>query len=222
MAKLGIVSPEGRQGAFAQRLGSILGGDAALDIAEVKAEACLGRLAFEGADEELVRLLEDALEELHQAGADAALVASVSAHCTSRALAGTSPLPLLDLAEALRQDVLAQGWRSVFVLGSYRTMKGSFLKRPLILAHKIVITPSEDEKLWLQQAVEAAPGASSDREALRKHLQDIVSKGAEEGADGLLLASTALESLADGLDLALPAVMPASAAAHALGASWQA
>ena len=97
-------------------------------------------------------------------------------------------------------------------------MKDGFLKRPLILSHTIVITPNEEEKLWLQHAVDAVQGGTGEREEMQEHLLEIVSKGREEGAQGLLLASTALETLAEGLELPLPAVMPSVSATHAFTA----
>ena len=217
MARLGIISSGGPKDAFVERLEQLLGEDVA-DIAAAEAGVPMHQLAFEGRDEELVRKLASPLEDLAQAGADCALLASVSAHCVQKALADAGTLPLLDLAEALRQDVLAQGWRSVFLLGSYRTMKDGFLKRPLILSHTIVITPNEEEKLWLQHAVDAVQGGTGEREEMQEHLLEIVSKGREEGAQGLLLASTALETLAEGLELPLPAAMPSVSAAHAFTA----
>ncbi len=217
MARLGIISSGGPKDAFVERLEQLLGEDVA-DIAAAEAGVPMHQLAFEGRDEELVRELASPLEDLAQAGADCALLASVSAHCVQKALADAGTLPLLGLAEALRQDVLAQDWRSVFLLGSYRTMKDGFLKRPLILSHTIVITPNEEEKLWLQHAVDAVQGGTGEREEMQEHLLEIVSKGREEGSQGLLLASTALETLAEGLELPLPAVMPSVAAAHAFTA----
>ena len=125
MARLGIISSGGPEDAFAERLEQLLGEDVA-DIAAAEAGVPMHQLAFEGRNEELVRELASPLEDLAQAGADCVLLASVSAHCVQKALADAGTLPLLDLAEALRQDVLAQGWRSVFLLGSYRTMKDGF------------------------------------------------------------------------------------------------
>ena len=217
MARLGIISSGGPKDAFVERLEQLLGEDVA-DIAAAEAGVPMHQLAFEGRDEELVRELASPLGDLAQAGADCAILASVSAHCVQKALADAGTLPLLDLAEALRQDVLAQGWRSVFLLGSYRTMKDGFLKRPLILSHTIVITPNEEEKLWLQHAVDAVQGGTGEREEMQEHLREIVSKGREEGAQGLLLASTALETLAEGLELPLSTAMPSVSAAHAFTA----
>lgn len=217
MATLGIVSIA--DGGFMQRMEGLLADDAAFKILEERLDAqAAAVLACAGCEEELARLLAEPIARLSAAGADHALVASVSAHCARRALEDVSVLPLVDLAEALRQDVFAAGWRTVFLLGSYRTMKDGFLKRPLILAHTIVITPSEDEKLWLQKIHDAELKDGKERQAVQERLLAIARKGAEEGAQGLLLASTVLEEILEGAELPLPAITPASAAAHALAA----
>lgn len=164
-----------------------------------------GATAAEGTSGKAASALAAAAAELQERGCKGLALAGASAQKLAFRLAGESPLPQVTMAEALRDEVLAQGYASVFFLGSYPAMKEGFLKRPLIFSHIPVITPSEQEKLWLDQMLgEVRTGAPCAPAAER--ILKMLSHGKEEGAAAAILADATLAELLAGTAAPLPLI----------------
>ena len=95
------------------------------------------------ADVEIQRLFAASLLRLHRAGAELALVASVTPHLFLGSVRKASPVEVVDIVEATEAELLASGYRCVGLLGTRLTLTRPFFKSGLERAGIRVVVPDE-------------------------------------------------------------------------------
>lgn len=133
---------------------------------------------------------------LAAAGAEFALIAANTPHIVFDEIAAQSPIPLLSIVEATRQEARSRGMKRVGLLGTGYTMKGRFYADPFADAGIDVVVPSADEQAFIHGKYlgELIPGTflPETRAAISAVIQRLAR---EERIDGVVLAGTELPLL---------------------------
>lgn len=149
-----------------------------------------------GAEEEIARLLGGSLERLHRAGADVALVAAVTPHKFLPLLRERSPLPIVDLVEATRRELVSARLRTVALLGTRATVTDPFFRRPLEEAGIRVVVPDGDAVAWLDAFIFGPLAAGEKTDAAKARVAAIVGDlAAGAPLDAVVVACTDLMEL---------------------------
>jgi aspartate racemase len=159
-----------------------------------------------GEEDEIVALLGGALERLHRAGADVALVAAVTPHKFLDRLRKDSPVPIVDLVEATRRALVSARFRTVGLLGTRTTLTDRFFKGPLEEAGLRVVVPEDGGVAYLDALI-FGPLASGEKTApMRERVTEIVDGMASRAPlDAIVVACTDLMEL---VATTLPVVDP--------------
>jgi aspartate racemase len=148
------------------------------------------------AEVEIQRLLAVSLQRLHQAGAELALVASVTPHLFLGPLRKTSPVELVDLVEATQGELIAAGYRTVGLLGTRLTLTRPFFKSGLEQAGIRVVVPDEGGIAYLDGLIFGPLAAGKKTPEMRQELGELISTlAAEAKLDALVVACTDLMDL---------------------------
>ena len=163
-------------------------------------EACMSRGDWDAA----ARLLGDVAERLEHAGADMILICTNTLHKVAPQVQQRIHVPLVHIAEAAADALLAQNIRKVALLGTKYTMTQEFY-RDVLQKRGIEVLIPEGEDIDLVNRVifeELCLGIvkdSSKREYLR-----IIRTMEKHGASALLLGCTELGLILSQNDVALP------------------
>ena len=173
--------------------------DETLDLTIVNASSppLLANMARGAADEQ-ARIFLGFVERLKAAGADVAVVTSLSGHFCIRELAAVSPLPLLDALPALDAYFAAEGLGRVGLLGT-RTVLETKLHGGVRSA-ELVIPQGDDLQLTHDTYVAMAATASA-TDAQKETMLELGHKLCrEQGAEAVALAGTDLFLVFDGAE----------------------
>jgi aspartate racemase len=91
------------------------------------------------------------IERLHRAGADFGLLAANTPHIVFDDISRRSPIPLISIVEATRDEAQARGLQRVGLFGTRFTMQGRFYPDVFSRAGIAVVTPKEDEQSYIHE-----------------------------------------------------------------------
>lgn len=168
-----------------------------LTIANASSQPLLENMA-RGAAEEQARIFLGFVERLEAAGADVAVVTSLSGHFCIEELAAVSPLPLLDALPALDAYFAAEGIERVGLLGT-RTVLESRLHGG-VHSTEIVIPQGDDLQRTHDTYVAMASAASATDAQKETMLEMGRALCREQGADAVALAGTDLFLVFEGAE----------------------
>jgi len=145
-----------------------------------------------GDEERAAEIIIEALNALHRAGADFALISANTPHMLMPLIAPRSPLPILHIADALAEELIKHGVKRVGLLGTRYTLTHGFyvehLKRYGIEA--LIPEPTEVETVNRIIFDELVKGIV--REESRRALIEISKRLVQRGAEAIALACTEL------------------------------
>ena len=170
-----------------------------VDFAEIET------LQHQGNWERLNELMAEAATKLYKGGADIIVLCTNTMHLCSEAIKTAVPIPFLHIAEATGKAIKAKNLKKVGLLGTKFTMEKDFYKAVLKEQFGIeTIIPSEEEREQVHQIIyeELVLGKIEDNS--RKVYQQIISKLAKKGAEGVVLGCTEIPLLIKAKDVALP------------------
>lgn len=183
-----------------------------VDFAELA--DCLGKNDWNRIED----LLSDAAVKLAKAGADFLVIATNTMHQVAGAVQKAAGVPLIHIAEASADALLARGLKKVGLLGTKPTMEMDFYRQKLEAKNIGVVTPAEDDREAMNRIIfeELCRGIISEKS--RADGLAIMERLRNNGAEGMLLACTELGLLFRPQDTDLPlfdtAVIHAEAAAR--------
>lgn len=154
---------------------------------------------------ELVKLLLEAVEAVHRAGATLAVIASNTPHRYFEELDARSPVPLLSIVAATCTRASALGLRRLGLLGTGFTMAADFYPRVFSQAGLEVRVPPEDEQAYVHEKIfsELEEGRVVP-ETRRRFLRIVGRMKDEQAIDGLILGCTELPLMFPHDELGLP------------------
>ncbi|MFZ2510476.1 MAG: amino acid racemase [Gordonia sp. (in: high G+C Gram-positive bacteria)] len=167
----------------------------------------------------LTGYLTAAIDRLARAGAQVASLTALTPHIVFDRLRASSPIPLISAVEATCAAAVADGGRTVALLGTEYTMTEDFFSGALRDAGLQVMVPDAGEITWIQQRIvdELEHGIVTDD--TRAGLIAIVGRLRGAGADRVILGCTELPLVLDDVVSPLPCLDPVQIHARALVAA---
>ena len=150
----------------------------------------------------LARYLCSLIERLRDGGAEVAAVPAVTPHLSIRELEAMTPLPLVDLLQAVAGEVRAAGHRRVALFGTRFTIESSMFGA---LSGVEVVMPRPDEV----EAIHAAYFEMASSGTGTKEQHQLLTRIAHrlcrsEGVEAILLAGTDLALVFDDRNITFP------------------
>ena len=150
-------------------------------------------------------VLGDAGRALAAAGADFLLICANTMHKVAPAVEAAAGRPLLHIADATAEVILAAGHRRVGLLGTRYTMEQEFYRERLRCPHGLeVVVPEEPDRAIVHRVIfdELCRGEVLDvsRAEYRRVMAALVSRGVE----AIVLGCTELSLLVDAADATVP------------------
>jgi aspartate racemase len=136
----------------------------------------------------LARYLCGLIEQMRAGGAEIAAVPAVTPHICVRELKAISPLPLVDILDAVAREVQSAGYRRVALFGTRFTIRNSFFGA---LEGVDVVMPRPEEIEAIHAAyfamASSGEGNAEQHETLTRIAQTLCSR---DKVDAILLAGT--------------------------------
>lgn len=200
MKKLGLVGGMGPESTVPYYKGIVFGVQKALG------RPCFPRLTVESVDvfrmlemlsaeryDEITDYLHDAIKSLAAAGADFIALSANTAHVVFDRLRERSPVPLLSIVEAAKDEALARGYGKAGLLGTKFTMQGEFFRQPFEQAGVRVVIPDDSEIDTLSDKIYNELELGIVRPATLSLFQDAVARMRDrEGIEAVILGCTEL------------------------------
>ncbi|NUK02427.1 aspartate/glutamate racemase family protein [Streptomyces lunaelactis] len=169
-----------------------------VDFAEIE------ELQAAGDWERAGEILAEAARGLQAAGADLLLICTNTMHKVAGQVEAAVSVPLLHLADATADAVLARGIRRVGLLGTAFTMEQDFYRDRLAGHGLEVLTPDAEGRALVHRVIYEELCLGVVREESRAAYQDVIGKLVAAGAEGVVLGCTEIELLIGEKDSPVP------------------
>ncbi|CAD1791053.1 racemase [Xanthomonas arboricola] len=160
-----------------------------------------------------------AARALHAGGADFLVLCTNTMHCVADAITSATPLPLLHIADATADALIAAGVTRVGLLGTRFTMEQPFYRERLAARGLQVLVPPTDARAQLHRVIYDELCQGIIRPESRGYFRQVMADLGQEGAQAIILGCTEISLLVDSSDAQLPlfdtTALHAEAAAHA-------
>jgi aspartate racemase len=163
------------------------------------------RLQHAGKWDEAGKMMEDAALRLERGGADCVVLCTNTMHKLAHWIENAVQIPLIHIADATAEKIVAQGMTKIGLLGTGFTMEQDFYKGRLTDKHDLeVIVPEKPDRdivhrVIYDELVQGKVVDSSEREYVRI-MRDLISRGAE----GIILGCTEIMLLVNQADSSVP------------------
>ena len=154
--------------------------------------------------EEAGRILAEAGARLEGAGADFLVLCTNTMHKVAPAIEARVRIPLLHIAEATADVILAQGIRKVGLLGTRFTMEQDFYRARLERRGLEVLVPPEADRVRVHEVIFRELCLGRVLEASRAEYRRILGDLAARGAEGVILGCTEISLLVRPADSPVP------------------
>ncbi len=163
----------------------------------------VAQLAFVEKWQEVTAMMVDAARRLERGGADCVLICANTPHIAAEAVEKSVGVPLLHIADAAGQRILAQGLKRVGLLGTAFTMEREFYKDRLREKFGLNTLVPEQRKLVHDIIVNELVYGVVNPESKAK-LREVITGLAAAGAEGIILGCTELPMIVDQSDSTIP------------------
>jgi len=151
------------------------------------------------------RLLADAAQRVERAGADLIVLCTNTMHRVAKEIASAVRIPFLHIADAMAEEIRAQGIRKVGLLGTRYTMEQDFYKGRLKNRHGIdVMIPGESDRQLVHDVIYNELCLGQVLETSRIVFAEIIDKLVRDGAEGIVLGCTEIPMLVHEKDASIP------------------
>ncbi|CAH1222250.1 amino acid racemase [Vibrio harveyi] len=177
------------------RLGGLHSGKVCLysvDFAEIET------LQHQGRWDDTAIILAQAAKSVEAGGADFILICTNTMHKVADQIQQAVNVPLVHIADATAEQLVADGIKKVGLLGTRFTMEQDFYKQRLIDKFGVdVVVPSSDDQTIVHDVIynELCKGEVHDDS--RQHYLTIIEKLVEQGAEAVILGCTEIAMLVE-------------------------
>ncbi len=170
-----------------------------LDFGEIE------ELQMKGDWEEATRILIRSAREVESAGADFLLICTNTMHLMAEEVQEGIDIPLLHIADATARAVMAEGLKSVGLLGTRFTMEKDFYRGRLEKKHQLrVIVPDQAGRDLVHNVIYDELVQGLIKEPSRQSYLEVIQNLVKEGAEGIVLGCTEIGLLIKGEDVQVP------------------
>lgn len=149
-------------------------------------------------------LLAHAAQSIENAGADFLLICTNTMHKVAPAIESSISIPVLHIADATADELLADGIKTVGLLGTRFTMEQTFYKDRLIAKGIKVVTPDLPGRDMVHRIIYDELCLGLIRDQSRQQYLTIISQLCERGAEAVILGCTEISLLVSQSDTATP------------------
>lgn len=169
-----------------------------VDFGEIK------NLQHDGRWDLLNDLMAKAGQNLERAGADCILICANTMHLTIDAVRAKVSIPVLHIAEATAEKIVAKELKTVALLGTKYTMEMDFYKDVLTsFGIKTLIPNAEDREEVNRVIYEELPQGVLKPSSKQAYIE-IIERMQQAGAEGVILGCTEIPLLIKQEDVAIP------------------
>ncbi|WP_370280629.1 aspartate/glutamate racemase family protein [Pontibacterium sp.] len=153
------------------------------------------------------RILVDAAKNVQSAGADFLLICTNTMHKVAPQIEEALEIPLLHIADATAEELLAKGIRKVGLLGTGFTMEQDFYKGRLSekFGLEVVVPNQADRDIVHRVIYEELCLGKTEADSKAEYLR-IIDTLAEQGAEAVILGCTEIGMLVQQQDTQVPLV----------------
>ncbi len=167
------------------------------DFAEIEG------LQSSGAWERSGALLADAAQRLEVAGAEGLVLCTNTMHKVAPAIAAATSIPLLHIADATADAIIADGIDRVVLLGTRFTMEEPFLLERLRARGLDVLVPDDADRRTVHDVIYTELVHGRIEAASREAYRAVVQRAIDRGAVGVIAGCTEIELLLRPEDVAV-------------------
>ncbi|MEL7050926.1 MAG: aspartate/glutamate racemase family protein [Cyanobacteria bacterium J06588_5] len=162
-------------------------------------------LKHQGAWDEIGRILGTAAARLEGAGADCMVLATNTMHKVADAIALSTTIPLLHIADTTANVIKAKGITRVGLLGTRFTMEEAFYKDRLIYQHGLAIqVPSGQDRSVIHDVIYDELCLGKIRASSRDYFRQTITNLTDAGAEAIILGCTEIGLLVSEKDSSVP------------------
>lgn len=154
--------------------------------------------------DELGAMMASSGKRLQAAGAQGLLIATNTMHKLFGDVQSATDLPLIHIADATIDAIKVQNISTIALLGTQFTMTQEFYKQCLIDAGLEVLVPAEDERAEIHRIIKKELCVGKFKDSSREYYIDVITKLAEQGAEGVILGCTEIGLLITQDDSPIP------------------
>ena len=154
--------------------------------------------------DELGAMMASSGKRLQAAGAQGLLIATNTMHKLFDDVQSATDLPLIHIADATIDAIKVQNISTIALLGTQFTMTQDFYKQRLIDAGLKVLIPAEDKRAEVHRIIKKELCVGEFKDSSRQYYIDVISKLAEQGAEGVILGCTEIGLLITQDDSPIP------------------
>jgi aspartate racemase len=155
--------------------------------------------------QEAAQILVAAAKSLETGGADCIVLCTNTMHKVADDIQTHTALPLLHIADATAQVILAAGIRKVGLLGTRFTMEEDFYKGRLAQKHGLeVIVPNAQDRQTVHRVIYDELVVGEIRPESKERYLEIIERLIQDGAQGVILGCTEIGLLVQEGDCRLP------------------
>ena len=141
---------------------------------------------------------------LQAAGAQGLLIATNTMHKLFGHVQAATDLPIIHIADATIVAIKNQNLSKIALLGTQFTMTEDFYKQRLLDADLQVLIPKRDEWAEVHRIIKEELCVGEFKDSSRQYYVDVISKLAEQGAEGVILGCTEIGLLIKQTDSPIP------------------
>lgn len=145
-------------------------------------------------DEQEMVLLEGA-KQIDAAGCDFYLICSNTMHIHAPFLQQHIKTPLLHIADATADEILAKGIKKIGLMGTKLTMEADFYRNRLVEKGLEVLIPEEEDRQFIHDVLFQETGFGIVKEESSRAFYAIAQKLVDAGAEGVILGCTEIGML---------------------------
>lgn len=155
--------------------------------------------------EGLIEYLCKGIQNLIQGGADFVCFTGITPHVVFDQVQTKISIPIISMMDAACEEIQRQGYRKIGLLGTYPTMKQDFFKTPLIHNGIDVITPSEDEMIYIGNKIKKELEFGIVNQNTQRKLCEIINRMKKENhIEAVILGCTELPLILNNEILTIP------------------
>lgn len=160
-----------------------------VDFAEIEALQMQGDWVKAGES------LAAAAQAVQAAGADFLVICTNTMHKVAPAIAAQISIPILHIADATADELIAQGIKQVGLLGTRFTMEQAFYKDRLIARGIVVVVPDQADREVVNRVIYDELCLGTIKSDSRDQYLDIIGRLQQQGAEAVILGCTEIALL---------------------------
>jgi len=150
------------------------------------------------------KLVDDAIQKLVLAGSEMIIVGANTLHMFASEIEKSINIPLINIASATADQILAKNLKKVGLIGTITTMNRDFYKAKLGESGIEVIVPNDEDKEFIHRSIHEELVMDKFYDLTAIGFLEILQKLKDQGAEGIVLGCTEISLLIKQDDVNIP------------------